>query len=51
LGNTNVAPVLGVGGGGGMGRNGAMPSPYGNDTKDLPDWRSTKTNILMERMI
>ena len=51
LGNKNVDPLLGVGGGGGMGRNGAMPSPYGNDTKDLPDWRSTKTNILMERMI
>ncbi len=47
LGNKNVDPLLGGGGG----RNGAIPSLYGNDTKDLPDWRSTKTNILMERII
>ncbi|KAL3821755.1 hypothetical protein ACHAXA_000254 [Cyclostephanos tholiformis] len=42
------------GGGGGMGRNPGtvvpIPSRYGSDTKDLPDWRSTKTNILMERV-
>ena len=38
---------------GGSSRSGAgsIPLPYGNDTKDLPDWRSTKTKILMERIV
>ena len=31
--------------------SGVVRSIYGNDdTKDLPDWRSTKTKILMERI-
>ena len=34
----------------GMGSNGAISSLYGGDSKDLADWRSTKTKILMERM-
>lgn len=38
---------------GGSSKSGAasIPLPYGNDSKDLPDWRSTKTKILMERSI
>jgi hypothetical protein len=33
-----------------MGSNGVISSLYGGDSKDLADWRSTKTKILMERM-
>lgn len=36
---------------GSNGRNGVMESVYGGDTKDLADWRSTKTKILMERIV
>jgi len=42
----NADPLLG----GGSSKAGSIPLPYGNDTKDLPDWRSTKTKILMERI-
>ena len=44
----NVDPLLG-----GSSRSGAgsIPLPFGNDTKDLPDWRSTKTKIVMERIV
>jgi hypothetical protein len=41
----------GGGGGGGAAVILTIPSRYGADTKDLPDWRSTKTNVLMERII
>jgi len=34
----------------GIGGSGAISSLYGGDSKDLADWRSTKTKILMERM-
>ncbi len=34
----------------GGGSNGVISSLYGGDSKDLADWRSTKTKILMERM-
>ena len=34
----------------GIGGTGAISSLYGGDSKDLEDWRSTKTKILMERM-
>lgn len=33
-----------------MGSNGVISSLYGGDSKDLADWRSTKTKILLERM-
>lgn len=32
------------------GKNGALSQLYGGDTKDLSNWRSTKTKLLMERM-
>ncbi|KAL7496921.1 hypothetical protein ACHAWT_005830 [Skeletonema menzelii] len=35
----------------GIGGTGAISSLYGGDSKDLEDWRSTKTKILMERMM
>jgi hypothetical protein len=45
LGDKSTDPLqLGIGGGG------AISSLYGGDSKDLADWRSTKTKILMERM-
>jgi hypothetical protein len=34
----------------GIGGSGAISSLYGGDSKDLADWRSTKTKILMERI-
>ncbi|KAL9178729.1 hypothetical protein ACHAXT_003860 [Thalassiosira profunda] len=34
----------------GRGGSGAISSMYGNDSKDLSDWRSTKTKILLERI-
>lgn len=34
----------------GRGGSGAISSLYGGDSKDLSDWRSTKTKILMERI-
>ena len=46
----NLDPLLG-GSGGSRSGAGSIPLPYGNDTKDLPDWRSTKTKILMERIV
>lgn len=45
LGEKNVDSMFGGGG-----KNGALSSLYGGDTKDLSDWRSTKTKILMERI-
>mmetsp|Transcript_15860 Transcript_15860/g.23727 ORF Transcript_15860/g.23727 Transcript_15860/m.23727 type:complete len:334 (-) Transcript_15860:49-1050(-) len=45
LGDKSTDPLqLGIGG------SGAISSLYGGDSKDLADWRSTKTKILMERM-
>lgn len=34
----------------GIGGSGAISSLYGGDSKDLADWRSTKTKISMERI-
>ncbi|KAL3772928.1 hypothetical protein ACHAW5_005912 [Stephanodiscus triporus] len=51
LGDGNVVDPS-LGGGGVRNNNGAtIPSLYGGDTKDLPDWRSTKTKILMHRIV
>ena len=44
----NVDPLLGGSSRSGVG---SIPLPFGNDTKDLPDWRSTKTKIVMERIV
>lgn len=43
LGDRNSDPLQ-------MGGNGVISSLYGGDSKDLADWRSTKTKILLERM-
>jgi hypothetical protein len=43
LGDRNSDPLQ-------MGSNGVISSLYGGDSKDLADWRTTKTKILMERM-
>ena len=32
------------------GGTGAFTSSYGSDSKDLPNWRTTKTKLLMERI-
>lgn len=40
-------PLLMMGGGG----SGAISSLYGADSRDLVDWKSTKTKILMERIV
>ena len=47
LGNKSSDPLL-LGGGR---RNIAMTIQDGRDTRDLPDWRSTKTKILLERIM
>ena len=48
--NKNGDLFFGSSGGGGR-RNISMTIQDGRDTRDLPDWRSTKTKILMERII
>ena len=48
--NKNGDLFFGSSGGGGR-RNISMTIQDGRDTRDLPGWRSTKTKILMERII
>jgi len=45
FGDKSSDPLLG-----GSGGTGVISSLYGGDSKDLSDWRSTKTKILMERI-
>lgn len=46
MGDKDADPLLGGGGG-----NAAVALLFGGDTKNLPDWRSTETKILMERVV